>query len=195
LTPEPEYKLLSQFVMPGDWIIDIGANVGHYTKKFSDLVGPEGRVIAIEPVPATFSILSANCQSFSNANVTLFNVAASEMFDVAGMEIPKFKTGLANYYEAHILPSCQESTFNVLTIPLDALCINSRIKLVKIDTEGHEKMVLKGMRQLLKQYHPILIVEAPSDDTVSFLSDFGYVSEKLPDSPNLIFKVCKNIQL
>ena len=42
---EPEYQILDQFVEPGDWVLDIGANVGHYTARLSGLVGPEGRVI------------------------------------------------------------------------------------------------------------------------------------------------------
>lgn len=48
---------------PGDWALDIGANVGHYTKRMSDLAGPEGRVIAFEPVPDTFAVLCANAQA------------------------------------------------------------------------------------------------------------------------------------
>jgi hypothetical protein len=54
VTTEPEYKILDAIVKPRAWVIDIGANVGHYTKRFSDLVGPEGRVIALEPVSETF---------------------------------------------------------------------------------------------------------------------------------------------
>lgn len=61
-TDEPEYKLLHNFTHPGDWVIDIGANVVHYTKRFSGLVGIQGRVIAFEPMPTTFSLLSANVQ-------------------------------------------------------------------------------------------------------------------------------------
>ena len=38
-TSEPEYKLLPELISPGDWVIDIGANVGHYTKRLSELVG------------------------------------------------------------------------------------------------------------------------------------------------------------
>ena len=55
---EPEYFLLSSLLKKGEWAIDIGANVGHYTARFSELVGPEGRVIAFEPVPETFAILA-----------------------------------------------------------------------------------------------------------------------------------------
>ncbi|MDO3722417.1 FkbM family methyltransferase [Marinobacter sp. chi1] len=99
---EPEYESLDQLINDGDWVIDIGANVGHYTKKFSELVGPAGRVIAFEPVPTTFSLLAANVQKFPLKNVSLFNAAVSDKLDLAGMAVPTFSTGLSNYYPAYL---------------------------------------------------------------------------------------------
>src|SRR5438128_7943415 len=101
-TPEPEYKLLSQWIKPGDWVLDIGANVGHYTKRLSELVGDHGRVIAFEPVPTTFHLLAANVQLFEHSNVTLINAAASDKLGIAGMSMPVFSTGLTNYFQASI---------------------------------------------------------------------------------------------
>ena len=98
VTDEPEYEVLDRYVKRGDWVIDIGANVGHYTKRFSELVGPQGRIIAFEPVPTTFSILAANVELFACSNVSLINAAVSDHVDVVGMEIPTFSAGLANYY-------------------------------------------------------------------------------------------------
>ncbi len=63
-TDEPEYAILDSLVLPGSLVIDVGANVGHYTKKLSDLAGSRGRVIAFEPVPDTFSLLAANVALF-----------------------------------------------------------------------------------------------------------------------------------
>ena len=76
VTSEPEYQRLHTLIAPGDWVIDVGAKVGHYTKRFSELVGPGGRVIAFEPVPETFALLSSNVLLFRFMNVTLMNVAA-----------------------------------------------------------------------------------------------------------------------
>jgi predicted methyltransferase len=83
-TTEPEFLILDQLISAGDWVIDIGANVGHYTKRFSDLVGPQGRVIAVEPVPDTFALLAANVLLFQYRNVTLLNLAASDQTTVDG---------------------------------------------------------------------------------------------------------------
>ena len=187
VTDEPEYKILHKLISPGDWVLDVGANLGHYTNKFSELVGPHGRVIAFEPVPTTFFLLSANTQRFTYSNVTLINVAVSDSVDIVGISIPKFSTGLTNYYQAHI-SSTTDSALSVFTLSLDSLNINQRIALVKIDAEGHEPFVLTGMQKLIKKYHPTLIIENPSEEIIANLIFMDYVSEILPSSPNVLFK-------
>ncbi len=186
-TDEPEYNMLSQLVSPGDWVMDVGANVGHYTKRFSELVGANGRVIAFEPIPTTFSLLSSNAQHFAHPNVSLINAAVSDHFSEVGMSIPRFSSGLNNYYEAHLSPA-SESTLSVLTLSLDSLSISHPISLIKIDAEDHEASVLIGMKNLIEKYHPSLIVETGSQEVVSSLTSSGYVSTKLPGSPNYLFR-------
>jgi len=184
---EPEYDLLDRLVRDGDWAVDVGANVGQYTQRLSDLVGPSGRVLAFEPVPATFSLLSANVGLFRNQNVSLFNAAVSDSLDVVGMSMPKFDTGLNNYYQAHISDST-DAEVRVLTLSLDALGINRHISLVKIDAEGHEASVLAGMRRLIESCRPVLIVETGSPEVISGLQTMGYQAERLPGSPNVLFR-------
>ena len=123
-----KYKGENNFIKPRDWVIDIGANVGHYTKRFSDLVGPEGVVIAFEPVSETFSLLAANVQLFKFANVTLINAAASDELSLVGMKIPSFNTGLKNFYQAHVEIVISESNFiKVITLKLDLFQFPYRI--------------------------------------------------------------------
>lgn len=186
LTGEPEYRMLQQLLQAGDWVIDIGANVGHYTKKLSDIVGPMGRVIAFEPVPATFALLAANAQRFRNSNVTLINAAVSAGFDVVRMSIPQFASGLTNYYEAEVSAS-DNNGLAVLSVSIDSLSINHRIKLVKVDTEGHEAYVVAGMRHVIAAHHPVLIIETRSTELVSEICAMGYTDERLPRSPNVLF--------
>ncbi|HEY5997808.1 MAG TPA: FkbM family methyltransferase [bacterium] len=185
-TSEPEFEILPRLVRPGDWVIDIGANVGHYTMRLSELVGSHGRVIALEPVPATFALLAANVQLFPFANVTLMNVAASNSLGVIGMSIPRHSSGLTNYYQAY-LSSEGKTAVSVLMMPLDSLRIAKRVGLVKIDAEGHELFVLRGMDDLLREHHPTLIVETDSREVVDTLVSLGYRAERLADSPNLLF--------
>lgn len=182
---EPEYPMLSQYVHSGDWVLDVGANVGHYTLRLSDLVGPTGRVIAFEPVLETFELLATNVARIGGRNVTLLNAAASEATLTAGMSMPKFETGLDNYYMAQLVPNGGE--FSVLCFPVDALNLPSRVSLVKIDAEGHELSVIRGMQLLLAQHRPVLIVEDNVPEVSPYLAALGYQGRRISGSSNQIF--------
>ena len=185
-TDEKEYELLENLVQPSDWVLDIGANIGHYTAKFSRLVGPEGRVIAFEPVADTFELLAANVALLEDRNVTLVNAAASATAKLVGMDIPKFSTGLSNYYMAQVSEDAADT--RVLCLPVDSLQLPHAIRLAKIDAEGHELEVLRGMRGVLERDHPTLIVEDNSAEATEFLQQLGYIFEQLKDSSNRIFR-------
>lgn len=187
VTTEPEYAMLPTLVSAGDWVIDVGANVGHYTKRFSELVGPTGRVIAFEPVPETFALLAANLQVHPKANVTLVNAAVSDKTSIAGMSIPAFDTGLRNFYQAHLSESF-DSSLRVLTLSVNSLGITHRIKLIKVDVEGHEAGVLKGMDEILRRDKPTLIVETGSGEVEDSMRQIGYSAERLVGSPNVLFR-------
>jgi len=185
-TDELEYACLDRWVGVGDWVIDVGANIGHYTKRLSELVGTAGRVIAFEPIPDTFELLAANSALFKNNNVTLLNACASESTQMLGMQIPQFNTGLSNYYMAHLTES-SEADLQVLCLAIDSLFSEQQIKLVKIDAEGHDLSVLKGMNKVLRSCRPVLIIEDDSSEIEHYLKGFGYQSERLDNSHNKIF--------
>jgi FkbM family methyltransferase len=180
---EREYALLDRLLRPGDWALDIGANVGHYTMRMAELVGPQGRVIAVEPVLDTFALLSENVRHFGHANVSLLNCAASDCTSTMGMEIPRCSHGLQNFYQAHIVPAAGGLT--ILALAIDSLNLPS-VRVVKIDAEGHELSVLKGMRKLLVRDQPTLIVETSATETGAWLAGCGYSVQRLPGSSNLL---------
>lgn len=190
ISEEPEYRILNELVSGGDWVIDVGANIGQYTLRFSKLVGKKGRVIAIEPVLETFVILTENLRQIRGSNVTLLNVAASDNTNIGGMRIPLFETGLKNYYQAQL--TLDHSDVNVMTISIDCLDLNNCISLVKIDAEGQELKVLNGMRKLIERDHPTFIIEVGDKETIKLLKEIGYQVSQLPTSPNMIFKYKKN---
>lgn len=185
-TKEPEYDLLDTLISPGDWIIDVGANVGHYTVRFSRLVGDQGRVVAFEPVPETFELLASNVALLPAKNVTLVNAAASDAAGIAGMTIPVSAVGLDDNYLAQL--GAAGSGLRVLCVTIDGLALPHPVRLVKIDAEGHELPVLKGMAGLLRRDSPVIIVEDNSPELAMFLAGFGYADEKLPGSSNRLFR-------
>jgi FkbM family methyltransferase len=185
-TNEPEWDAAAQWLVPGDWAIDVGANVGHYTKRFSELVGPGGRVIAFEPVPATFELLAANVAQFAHPNVTLLNLAASDSSRLMGMSIPSFDSGLRNYYQAALTGAPCE--LQVMTCPIDALALNGRVRMLKVDAEGHDAVVLHGAIALLRLHRPVVVIESSSTEVVELMEGLGYSGTVLPDSSNVVYR-------
>ncbi len=185
---EPEYDFIDSIITSGDWVIDIGANIGTYTAKFSKLAGVEGRVIAIEPYPETFAILAENAKHFRHQNITLINVAASDIHGKIRMNAPISATGQKIHWQAHIISDQSlDKGVNVLCLPIDSLNISANVKAIKVDVEGHEYNVIMGMINLIKRDRPLLIIEDNSSDIDKILSDIGYTIQRLPESPNKIF--------
>jgi FkbM family methyltransferase len=187
VTDEPEFARLPEWLGEGDWALDVGANIGHYTVRMSELVGRGGRVLAFEPVPRTFELLAANVALLPLTNVSLFNVAASDGCRDVGMRIPHFDGGPLNYYEAKI--TTEDAHLRVLSVRLDSLGLREPIKLVKIDAEGHELSVLQGMTSIIERDRPRIIAEGAHEGVEALLREFGYRSENAPRSPNRVYQI------
>jgi FkbM family methyltransferase len=186
---EQEFRRLDQWVRQGDIVLDVGANVGNYTARLSELVGPSGRVYAFEPVPDTFALLSANMARYPLRNISLFNAAVSDQAGICGMSLPTAEGGLENPYMAHLAERSEAAEFSVFCLAVDALALPGPVTLVKVDVEGHELEALKGMQALIKRDHPLLIVEGRSVEVERYLEALGYAFEQAEGSPNRVFTV------
>jgi Methyltransferase FkbM domain len=75
----------------------------------------------------------------------------------------------------------------VLCVPLDAIPIPGKVRLVKIDTEGHDLEVLIGMESLLRRDQPMLIVEGSvGSPLAAWLSGRGYMVDAMTGSYNIV---------
>lgn len=169
--PDPDLQRCCEFLKPGDTVIDVGANIGLYAKAFSECVGPQGRVHALEPVPETFGYLSHNVKKFGLQNVSVYNIAATDVSGDSRMSIPRMEAGFTNIYEARL---DQQGDIPVQVRRLDDMFSGSKPVLIKIDVEGHEAEVLRGAEALLRKYHPALAIEVTSPDPEKFLATIGY---------------------
>jgi FkbM family methyltransferase len=182
---DPDGAHLTDWVGEGDWVIDVGANIGTYAWVLSNLVGASGRVICFEPVGATFATLAANVRCFKHANVTLVNAAVSREVGLVGMMLPE-RHGHEAAYFARVVPA--RSSQSVLALKLDGLELGDvPIKLVKIDVEGHELAVIEGMIGLIERHRPYLIIEGTDARIEELLTPLGYRGSCRPGSPNTIF--------
>jgi hypothetical protein len=99
------------------------------------------------------------------------------------MAIPLTVSGLPNHYESQIAVDGQP----IFAIAIDTLQLPARVALVKIDAEGHEAAVLRGMRGLLRRDHPVIILEANSEADV-LLRAAGYRARRFAESSNDIYE-------
>lgn len=150
-----ERALLEKQVQPGMVVADIGANVGLYTYLLARCVGDRGFVYAFEPNPALFASLETNCRSNGVTNVRLHNVALGSRDDTLTLTRSRFNSGDSRLSRREASPA--SGAVSVPVRPLDALLEGRPLDFVKIDVQGWELEVLKGMRGQLAGSRPLQI--------------------------------------
>lgn len=185
---EVEWDHLADWLEPGDWCIDVGANIGRYTLEMSTLVGPTGHVIAFEPLTRSFELLTHFVEKGGYKNITLFNAAATERTGPVDITPDFSPLETAYIFDTNTRTALSKPRNSMsetkLGLDIDALNLQKRIKLIKVDVEGFEQAVCRGMAQLLQRDHPILIVEDHEDDATlsGFLAQFGYTGRRLSEN-------------
>jgi FkbM family methyltransferase len=165
-------------IRPGDTVIDVGANVGVYTMLAAELVGRSGHVHAFEPDPQSmFYLLTTTNRNRLTDRVTLWNVAASDRSSNTQLYLD-LKTARTTSLNADAYsPDAQvRQPLVVGTARLDDL-ITQPPRFLKIDVEGAELAVLAGASGLLRDYHPVVLVEVLPDNlpqVTDLLVSLGY---------------------
>lgn len=187
---EKDATALPRIVRPADFVIDIGAFVGFYSKPLSALVGPSGKVWSFEPSAETFEILSHTIHKLGLTNVEPFNYAISDCEKMVMMEVPRYRGGGESWYDTRIAVSPGPETKRLRRFPaqartLDSLTLNfpHPVSFIKCDAEYHELYCMRGAVETLRRYKPAMLIEmlvspdTPGSDpqkTVEFLRDLGY---------------------
>ncbi|HEX4156690.1 MAG TPA: FkbM family methyltransferase [Acidobacteriaceae bacterium] len=172
LSEEPDLFGCKALLHPGEVVLDIGANIGVYTRFLSEFVGPSGQVHALEPIPETYSYLSCNVTAIGLRNVTCYNLAASDKDqDHASMSMPQYASGGSNIYEATLSDS---GDIPVATARLDTLFSHLSPSFIKCDVEGHEIPCLQGALDLIARCRPYWLVEVSSRRTLDMFTSLGY---------------------
>jgi FkbM family methyltransferase len=171
---EPEVtKYICPKIAQGMTVIDVGADIGYYTLLFAKRVGRDGRVIAFEPIPSAREKLEHNVRLNGYTNVKICDFALFSSNGQAILEGP-FQISRINPAKT----TSEKKDIQIQTKIFDE-CVSKlkvqRIDLVKIDVEGAELDVLRGMEQSLEKYHPLLLIELHT----KHLSHFNYGPEDL----------------
>jgi len=164
---EEDLEMLKNFLHEGDHVLDIGANIGIYTRFLSLFVGASGKVYSFEPVHETYHFLENNIKKLNLQNVTPLNIALSDYSGKVLMEVPRYDKAGDNYYEAKIIsrPSENLKSFEVNCTTLDQLFkkYNFNPSFIKCDVEGFEWNVFKCAENILKKTEPVLLIEINQD--------------------------------
>lgn len=156
--------VLHRVLHPGETFIDVGANVGLMSMLASRAVGPDGRVVSLEPSRREFSRLLGHLEHNSLANVEAHRVALGNRNGTVDLRVAVASHGgMSTVEESFAYPSVREAYAETVPIRrLDDVVADRAIHAVhvmKIDVEGSEWDVIDGARETLLRDRPSLIVE------------------------------------
>jgi FkbM family methyltransferase len=175
LPPEPAGG--RKFPYDGGVLLDIGAHVGHYALRAA---ARGHRVIAVEANPATAGRLFENI--IRNDLAARVRIIAAPAWDEAEpLKWVPWRSGLAGLRDGsgRDMPDPEGDLLGVVLD--DVLGTEPRIDVVKIDAEGSDLHVLRGLRATLRRCRPVLWIEDHQflgtyilDDLTRLLAELGY---------------------
>lgn len=144
-------RYFKRTITSGMTVVDVGANLGYFTRLAASLVGPTGNVYAFEPDADNFLLLKENTKQFRNVHIVQSAVSDRE---------GAITFYLSNKMGMHSLLEKNGSgrSIAVPSTTLDRLYEKTDIHFVKMDVEGAEKLVFGGMKKLLMR-KPIVVFE------------------------------------
>jgi FkbM family methyltransferase len=197
----PEQETIAFFakrLKAGDTIADIGANIGYYTLLFSSLVGENGRVVSFEPSPHAFNLLTKATRA--KKNVTCVNKGVFSRHDSLTLYNARPGDPMGSFMYERGAPVGKIEVIPLSEYPLD-------FDWAKIDVEGAEIEVLKGMkrpiRAVLEVARKILVDRGSSvEGFIADIEALGYRvhliianGETVPYAKDTLPMLCDNIYI
>lgn len=173
-------RYLCDSLGPGQVFMDIGANAGYFSLLASRCVGESGRVLAVEPNPAMIEQLRQNTERNGLINVVIAEAACSDSIDVRNLYVGNaYNTGNSSLSRDNL---AWTKSVQVTCTTADLLIERynlQRIDLVKVDVEGAELQVLRGMTTVLKRLRPRIIIELVPSLLEGFSTTVAAINEYL----------------
>ena len=156
------HYFIKKLIKKGDHVVDIGANLGYYSRLFAKLVGLHGKVVSVEPVALFRKILKINTSKFNNTTILPYALGSEDDKPIV-MGIPK-----SNKYLRHGLTHVVDSLDNEqlefafeerMFTPATLFGKMERCDYIKCDVEGYEIHIIPQLEFLLKPFLPIIQIE------------------------------------
>lgn len=171
-------QTIRPMIKPGWTVVDAGAALGDHTQVYLEQVGPEGRVIAIEPNEQFLVCLRHNCPGAEIVPFALWHEVADLYLHVNPANI-----GGGTLQPTNVAGSNGYALGPYKTITLDSLNLN-RLDYMKLDVEGTEYYAMLGGERTIRTFMPIMVIEInppvmsanklTCDQVYKLLEDWGY---------------------
>lgn len=169
-----ESELFRQIVIAGATVVEAGANIGVHTVELSQLVGPQGSVLAYEPQRIVFQTLCANLALNSCANVQAFQLAIGA--EPGEILVPSPAPDQPNNFGGLSLIGVTTGD-SVRLVTIDQIGLE-HCDVLKLDLEGMEVEALKGGANTIAVKRPIIYAENDrrerSEELLSLLHSWNY---------------------
>lgn len=162
-----EIDRMAKYVCPGSCVIDVGANVGYFSRRLARHT-PGGMVLAFEPQTLPRSVFAMAGYFRKRSNILLLPFALGEAAGSLTLAIPIKKKGNVGIGLAHTGSTEDfEGRFEVRKelVPVARLdevmaqIETGPVSLIKIDVEGAELLVLRGGAETVRQHRPVVVCE------------------------------------
>lgn len=148
---------LARTLRPGWHCLDVGANHGYYTLVMADGAGPDGHVLPVEPTPRLAELLRQTLDVNGFPNVDVVQKAASDA-DGKTLQLVIPARRSLNAHLAEVVEPTDDAVA-VESVTIDSLTRDwPRVDLIKIDVEGAEESVWRGMERTISDNRDLVVV-------------------------------------
>ena len=171
---------------PGSFVVDAGANFGHYALVASGIVGPDGLVVAFEPFPRNFELLRSNISLLPMQNTIAEQAGLADKSGSMDLITDEDNPGGHSFNPNLIWKPGAKISVPVYALDdyIEERHVNRRLDVLKSDTQGYEWRLVSGARRTILRDKPVVLCEiAPAalkeigdshEELLRFFEEAGY---------------------
>lgn len=173
------HYFLKSVINKNDIVIDIGANLGYFSKPFSKWVGSKGKVYSIEPVKQVREVLEKNVRKIQNIKVIPYALGNENRKVQLGNNTRKNKGFISS--GSHFILEDKATALDEFSAEMkkgsELFCNLERLDFIKCDVEGYETVIIPELKDILLKHKPIILIETRKEKRkflLKYLSNIGF---------------------